>query len=157
MNSVPQLPREELIRKKKLSDSEYKAMLQSEQKSVGLLWDILCKFTNPGNLVPDAGCETIAPGFACLLWRQHFRYLGYEKDRNCVAEALLSLANAFVGSFLTKDSYLKPPENGLSVANTLVEAWDGIAAKGQASAWAVSKNDGHVQTFSEHVTHPLST
>lgn len=51
-------------------------MLQSEQKSVNVLQDTICNFSEPGDFVLDACCGSIATSRACFLLQQHSRSIG---------------------------------------------------------------------------------
>lgn len=78
-----------------LSDLESKTMLQLEHKSVRVLEEIICNFTNPGDLVLYECCRFIAPETACLLLQQHPRIIGRGKYQNCVAGAMGMLLETF--------------------------------------------------------------
>lgn len=43
-------------------------------------------------MVLDACCKTINTGRACLLLPYHRRFVGVERDRNCVAESMTFLS-----------------------------------------------------------------
>lgn len=67
MNHVSCLGYEEVFYIRKLLNSGYNMVLHLERKSVDLLQKILCRLTNPADLVFDACCGTNATSQACLL------------------------------------------------------------------------------------------
>lgn len=88
------------------------------------LQDKIWKFTKPGDFILDACCGTIESGPACLHLQQNCRFVGCERDRNLLVEAMLSVGERFPRLLLTKESDLMAPNDVLSAAKTLVEALD---------------------------------
>lgn len=151
MNNVSRLRREGAVYMKQLSDSGYKTMLRPEQKGLGLLEDIICSSAGPGDLVLDVCYGTNETGQACLLFSQICRFVECEKDQNCVAEALQSLAETFSRQLLNNDSDWIAPENILSFAKILVDTLNGNAAVKRAQVWAVPKKPALAQTFQKNI------
>lgn len=96
-----------------------------------MLQNITLKFPKPGDLVLYACCGMVASGLACLLQQQHRRFMAYERDQDCVAEGMPSLAETFSMQLLDKFSYLTVSEDVLRGSKTLVAASDVIAVKKQ--------------------------
>lgn len=100
-------------------------MLLPEQKSANLLQDILCKVTKYGDLVLDACCGTIFTGRACFLLQRNRGFKGCERDPNCEAEAIPSLAKTFC---------LAASEQGLRI-DGIRRCFESCQGPGRRSRW----------------------
>lgn len=156
MNRVACLQAKEVVYRKPPPKQRFKEILQSRQRSVNFLQDIICKFTKLGDSIPDAYGRKNAPCQASLLLKQHRELWERERDQNCVVEAVPSLVEMFVRVHLKKDSYLTAREDYLSACKTLVDALDINAAMKRADVWAVPKMFTAEQTFLKLIMHFMS-
>lgn len=88
-----------------------------------------------------------------MLLQDHFRFVAYDRDQNCVAEAMPSQMATLARQLLNNDSDFTAFEDVLSTANILINALDGITAKTRAEVWAIPKKLVAVQKFTKHILH----
>lgn len=133
---------------------EWKA-IRCEQKSIALMKELVCRFTQPGDIVLDLFGGTFSTGIACFQIDQHRRFIGCEKERDCFEISRDNVVRRFSEMLIHGSSDIKMTEEVMKVANEIVcsESFKEVARPN----WVPPSEFSLVQSFPIHIITYIST
>ena len=137
-------------------NSNSRAMLRPEQKSITLMSDIIEKFSKPGDLVVDPCSGTFSVAKACLLLPKHRRFVGCDLDPACLQHTEDRLIELFARQLLNPRSDISTRDDKLtSSAQNLVAEIERLKVTKRAAAWNTPKGLSPMQNFPPYIVQYL--
>ena len=137
------------------SSSRSRKWLRPEQKNVDLLEDLITMYCPPGGLVLDAFMGTGSTLKACLRARPHRRFVGCDKDKDCIEQSMESILQVFADQLMDASSDLKGDEIVSNAAATYTRIYKKKRAQQRRSLWKAPEGCPAVQTFPPHIIEYL--
>lgn len=128
----------------KIPENPRTCALRSEQKPVALLKELICRFSQPGDLVVDPFAGTFSTAFACMDLPNHRKFVSCEKDETCFSYAFTRILR-HVSSLIVKVRTDIPLNSVAVTISKLIEDkygeprkicdWKWCAPKGQVDSY----------------------
>lgn len=153
ITEVPLVSGEEIVYDQQASGRK---RVRPEQKPIKLIKYFLNKFTKPGDLVVDPCAGTFATGKACLEMEHSRRFIGSDRDTNCVAMVEDKCIETFARQVVSPHSDIKPERLTIRKAAAVVcRELDRLEVKRRADDWTTPTGLVPTQNFPPHIVEYL--
>lgn len=95
INNIPRLQRKEGVRIPKADPTKGTRKLRPEQKPIPLLKELICRFSQPNDIVVDLFSGTFSTAIACLQLPNPRCFVGCELDELCFTHSLKHVIRSF--------------------------------------------------------------
>ena len=128
--------------------------LRNEQKPLALLKELICRFSQPGDLVVDLFSGSFSTALACLQLEHRRRFVGCEQDNACFDTARDFITKRFAECIVEGNSNFNAPPPIKSIAEELVQRK--LLKKGGDPKWCAPNGVPPFQRFPPHLVKFLS-
>lgn len=129
--------------------------IRFEQKPIALLKELICRFSQPGDIVIDLFAGTFSTAIACFQLKDHRRFIGCEKDHDCFDVSRDNVVRRFSEMLLSGNGDIKMNENELDLAKSLISS--DLFKPFDNGNWNQPKGCPMIQTFPIHIIGYISS
>ena len=157
VTNIPRIQPSDILYREETNENGRPFMWRPEQKSIPMLKDIIVRMTKPGATVVDTFAGTCATAKACLMLKKHRKFIGCDKDEDCLEAAMPELLRVFAEQVLNEDSDIVcAPEVG-EAAKVYLHALKGMDRRKRINKWTVPGGLPPAQTMPDYLLEFLSS